>query len=73
MRCAPAAEIGLTQRDFAAAIDKDVRLIRRMAQGTEPIPGQIASLLRLIMALRRWRYSGQKPDFSEKSLDTNGF
>ena len=67
------AEIGLTQRDFVAVIDKDERLIRRMAHGVEPIPGEIANLLRLILTVRRWRYSGQKPGFSKKPLDTNGF
>ena len=59
-------EIGLTQREFAAMIDKDERLIRPMAHGAEPIPGEIANLLRLILTVRRWRYSGQKTGLLRK-------
>ena len=34
-------------------IDKDERQIRRVAHGAEPIPGEIANLLRLILTVRR--------------------
>lgn len=59
-------EIGFGQRDFAVLVDKDERLIRRMMNGTEPIMAEIAALLRMIIHVRRWRYSGRIKRPAEK-------
>jgi len=43
--------VGFSQRGFARCIDTDERQIRRWVAGDERIPGSVARLLRLMIAL----------------------
>jgi DNA-binding transcriptional regulator YiaG len=43
--------VGFSQRGFARCIDTDERQVRRWVAGDERIPGSVARLLRLMIAL----------------------